>query len=311
MAKPNGLDVLSQFIQASWRGAPFYTTEFETAWGYDLAQHKVYRKPVSNVEDTGRNSREFSFDSPFRNGIIPGPSEKDMQTVVAYPDLFNQFIDAFNIGGPGQLVHPHFGKVNCKASTIRVVGRATERDGLTVHVTFVESDDTPEGNAPPADSPAPVTGIAHNASDLDAKLAALDPPLTDSEGMPFTSFSQFGELLRAPFDSFTLLTTRVGNVINAFSNELDKLQESIDRANDVGYWPIADAVSKLRDSLTDMMMAGQKEALKTYRYIVPRDMTLDQIIMQTGVDFDTLVKANPLIVDEPIVREGTIVIYQK
>jgi hypothetical protein len=311
MADTRGLDVLLQFLPASWRGVPFPVTDFEIGWSHDRAVHKVYKKPVSNIETTGRNSREFSFDIPFRNGVIPGPSEDELRGRSLYPDVYLAFVDAFNEDTAGKLIHPSVGKVNCKPGQIRVIGRAQDRDGLTVHVTFDESDDTPEGNAPPPDSPSPVTGLATEADNLDAMLIALTPPLTDEAGTPFTSFAQFGALLRAPFDTLTLLATRAGNVIAGFADQLDRLKESVDRANDVNLWPILDSVGKLKNSLIDLTAAGQKEALKLHKYVVPHDMTVTDIVNFLHVDFEALVQTNPFLCDGPVVTESTIVLYMR
>ncbi|MFA5186336.1 MAG: DNA circularization N-terminal domain-containing protein [Patescibacteria group bacterium] len=312
MAKARDLDILLQFLPASWRGVPFPVADFDISWSHDHAVHKVYKQPVSNIETTGRNSREFGFDIPFRNGVIPGPTEDDLRGRILYPDVYLAFVDAFNEDTAGDLIHPSVGKVNCKPGQIRVIGSAQSRDGVMVHATFTESDDTPEGNAPPPDSPAPMTGIASEAENLDTMLLVLKPPpLDDDTGEPFTSFAQFGALLRAPFDTLSLLSTRVGNAIAAFGDQLDRLQESVSRLNDVSMWPILDSIGKLRDSLIDLTVAGQKEALKLHKYVTPHDMTVSDISNFLQVDFESLILANPFLCDSPIVVENTTVIYQR
>ncbi len=307
----NPLDALSQTLPASFRGVPFPVSSRECSWGHDAAEHKLFGVAVENVELTGRTGKVFTFEIPFRNGVNPGPNETELIGRVLYPDLFREFIDAFNDPTSGPLVDPFHGTVNCKPGTIDESMTGDARDGVIVKAKFRESNDTTEGTAPEPDSPATITGIAQAADALDAELAALNPPLTDDSGVPFTSFSQFGAMLRAPFDSLTLLSTRIGNVIAGFTGELQRLKESVDRMNDVGLWPIANAIVELQSLLYDVAAAGQRERSKLRRYVVPRDMALGAILTFLQVDFDTVVQLNPTICDSPIVPEGTAVIYRR
>jgi hypothetical protein len=302
----NALDILVKLQPASWRGVPFPVLDMDVAWSHDRAHHKVYKKPVSNVETTGRNSREFSFDIPFRNGVVPGPVEDELRGRPLYPDLYRAFEDAFNEPTTGELVHPLYGKVKCKPGTIRVVCRGTERDGVTVHVTFDETDDNPDGTSPAPDAPSPITGISQEADALDAMLLDVVPPLVDENGNAFSSFADYGALLRSPFDTLTGLSIRIGGVINAFSAELDRLKESVDLLEDVGLWPIIHAIESLKDSLTDLVAS---QSAKLHRFEAPKRMPVAQLLGMLHVDMDTLISFNPQIVDGPYVEEGTTVIY--
>jgi hypothetical protein len=304
------LDVFGQLLPASWRGVPFPVVDFDSQWSHDRAAHKVYKKAVSNVETTGRNSREFSFDIPFHNGVVPGTSEDGLRGRILFPDLYLSFIDAFNEPTTGELVHPIHGKINCKPGTIRVLGRGNERSGVNVHATFDETDDDPEGNGPAPDSPAPITGIASDAEALDAMLGELSPPLTDDDGNTFPSFSELGAALRAPFDTLSILQARMLSPIVSISDQLDRLKESVDRQNDVGMWPIVNAIGALRESLFQLA-TNEEQVVKILRYIPHQRTTVAQIVAILHVDFDQLVQMNPMITDTPFVEEGTIVYYKR
>jgi hypothetical protein len=306
----NPLDALSQTLPASWEGVPFPVTNRTCRGGQDSAAHN-YFGVLENRELTGPSGREFSYEIPFRNGVGPGKNEDQLKGRVLFPDLFRAFLDAFNDPTARVLVDPVHGRVNCKAGTVEDVLNGDSRDGVTVRATFFESNDNVDGTAPKPDEPAPITGIAQAADALDAQLAALTPPITDSEGNAFTSFAQLGAQLRAPFDTMTLLSMRVGNVIAAFTGELQRLKESVDRLNDVNLWPIANAIAELQSFVYDVADASQRERAKLSRYLVPRDMTLGAILTFLGVDFDTTVQLNPTICDYPLVPEGTAVIYKR
>jgi hypothetical protein len=307
----NPLDALSQTLPASWRGVPFPVASRECGWKHDQVKHAIFGKPVENIELTGLTGKELHYEIPFRNGVMPGPNEDALRGRILFPDLYIAFIDAFNEPTSGTLVDPLHGPLNCKAGSIHEVMSGDARDGVVVRVTFEQSDDSPEGSAPPVDTPAAITGIAQTADALDAQLADLTPPLTDDDGEPFTSFSQFGAALRAPFDSLSLLSTRLGNVIAGFTCELERLKDSVERANDVGLWPIEQSATELLNFLADIMLAGQREETKLRRFVVPRDMSLGAIMTFLHVDFDVLLQLNPTIADNPTVPEGTAVTYRR
>lgn len=301
------MDALSQTLPASWRGIPFPVTSREVGWGHDLAHHKIFKKPVDNVEMTGRNSREFSFEIPFRNGILPGPNEDTLRGRILFPDLYVAFVDAFNEDTAGDLVDPMWGKVNCKPGTIREVMSGDARDGVVVRATFVESDDTPEGNANAVDTPAAISGFLAASDKLDNALVSVPEDLQAG----FISLAEIGALLRSPFDTLTLLSLRFAGLLSAVSGQLDALQFSIEAVDDIGFWSVQEAINDLRNSIADIQQAGQAEQTKLRMYMTPVDMTLAQILSFLRVDFDSIVQLNPTICDGPIVYKDTPVMYSR
>ncbi len=302
-------DVLSQLLPASWRGVPFPILSWSVGWSHDSVEHKPYRKKVSNVEDTGLNSRVFSFEIPFRNGIVPGPAEEKLRGKVLFPYLLMKFVDEFNKDDSGILVHPLFGPVNCKSGEIKLASDGKKRDGIEVQATFKESDDSAEGTAPKPDTPAVVHGMAMDADALDAELGSLNPPLEHEDGVPFASFSQIGALLRAPYDTASMLSMRFTNANSAMAAELTRLKEAVYRANDVNLWPINDLITKLRNALADMQSGSGGTSARMMRYVVPKEMTLGEISTLLNVSIEDLLASNPMIADEPLVRRGVQIIY--
>lgn len=116
----------------SWRGVSFYVKSHEIQVGRRVTLHAVpFEDTGVRANDVGRAPREFSFTAVFigRNYRI----ERD------------KLLDALEMAGPGLLVHPEFGSLQCyadKRSSMRETTSAIGKAELSF--TLIEAADDPE-----------------------------------------------------------------------------------------------------------------------------------------------------------------------
>lgn len=87
--------------EASFRGVPFWVDSDSVPVGRRTQLHEYPKRDQPLVEDMGRQTREYKFD-----GFIIGPdfiSQRDRLLV------------ALDTPGPGELVHPWFGRLTVTA----------------------------------------------------------------------------------------------------------------------------------------------------------------------------------------------------
>lgn len=303
-------DELSQLLEASFRNVPFPTAGLEVSFSHDGPEHRIFGKDVNNVENTGRNSRVWSAQIPFFNGVRAGRAEHQLLGKVLFPVLYRQFLEAMKDGSAGELVDPDTGPVNVKPRTCRARIDPLRRDGFFVDATWIESDDSVDGTAPALDSPSPVTVLDIESKNLDTLIGTMNPPPPVADGdPPFGSFAGLFTSLRSVLDTVELQQQRIAGVINNFSSELDRLKESVDRLNDCALWPVYESIEHLQSSLTDLAQAGQASRPSLRFYTVPRDTTLAGVAAVLRTDTATLARVNPLLLEDPVVRGGTVVAY--
>ena len=94
------VSLLSQLQPASWRGLPFVILGTSIRFGRRKAIHEYPYRDDLWVEDLGRLGRTFGF-TAF---IVGDDVKQQMQAMVA----------ACEQAGPGELVHPTFGALQCE-----------------------------------------------------------------------------------------------------------------------------------------------------------------------------------------------------
>lgn len=126
-------DDLARLPDASFAGVLFPVSQVTTDGGNDCAEHTAYLRPGADIEPTGRKPYRFKFTIP----LINAPS-----LVASYGEMFparrNELVRAFADTPINTLAHPSFGHVDVFAAEWSEDVSADTRNGVTMHVTFVE-----------------------------------------------------------------------------------------------------------------------------------------------------------------------------
>lgn len=114
-----------QLRDASFRGVAFFVESHDFSTGRRGVQHEFVQRDVPYTEDTGRKGRQFTI-----TGYVLGAD---------YMSARDAIIDACELEGPGELIHPYMGRkvVNCFDLKVR----ESQRDGgfAQLSFTFVEA----------------------------------------------------------------------------------------------------------------------------------------------------------------------------
>jgi prophage DNA circulation protein len=148
---------------ASFRGVSFGVDDSDLGAGRRTARHDYPQRDLPYIEDMGRKAREYRVE-----GHIVG---KDYMTAR------DALLTACEQSGPGELVHPYYGRLNVICGEVSI--RESSRDGgmCTVSMAFTEAGEVAYPSSTDETQQATIDA-ADNA------LAAAKTALTDTVTIP-------------------------------------------------------------------------------------------------------------------------------
>ncbi len=139
---------------ASWRGVPFRTTEADLGVGRRNVLNEYPLRDTPYVDDLGRKARTYKVE-----GFVVG------EDYLAQRDAL---VAAFEEPGPGELVHPRYGRVWVSLQGEVQIREGHREQGLArFTVTFVEDSD----NRQPAAAADTAAAVDQAAADVDDAAA--------------------------------------------------------------------------------------------------------------------------------------------
>lgn len=291
-------DVLSQLLEASFRGIPFPTLGAETSGGHNLVPHKRVDRNGWRVENTGLNGYSFSLNIPFINTLAKGPGETWRNL---YPDTYRRFLGALEDRSTGDFVHPDFGLRRVKVGDFKSTIDPDFRGGPMVTVNLLETVD--EGDAVALGDTSAIPIAATAAVVLDAKLGALHPsPYPKLTGG--TSLGAFVKAIGAIGDQVDLAAQQIEGKVNRVIAGLDKLKTEFSSDG-----PFADAADRLISSLHAYKRLALVLDKSTKVHVTPKGSTLATLAVRLRNSTSDLLKLNPALAKALIVPAQTLVRY--
>lgn len=215
-------DDFEQTPAASWRvgdgRALFFPIEgdIQEKGGNRIVKHTRPYRPRSKLDDTGDESREWTFTAVFNNTIDePGLDNG----VKLYPDVLRAIVASFSIKATGTLTLPTVGQVRARAWNYTRIESMEKRNEGALQLHFVE--DNEEAAATIAFQAPSVRGTVEALADqttfsagtvgaLDRDLQTAQPRATD-----------IASLLLGPGRSLADLQTKVTASRRAIQRTLD------------------------------------------------------------------------------------------
>lgn len=295
---------------------------------HDLARHEFWGVDGSQMEATGRKSLRFDVSIPFRNGIVPGPSEK---WGVLYPTTYRQFIQATADRATGIFVHPEFGQFAVKTQSVTTRMTGERRDGVDVDVTWIETlfpEDLSaiEGNTSPVkNAELAALNLDNNLTDLSAlgaqyQLPIYKPDFFDTlnsiaavtDQISLQSQRLVGQIDRVSYrlniisDSVTRLgtppRTSVASIINPRPNALNAAIATLS-------YPIRESCGIIQANLFEVKRKILENGQNIALYRVPGPCSLASLVAATGASIVDLMSLNPAAVAGPVVPAGSQIRY--
>jgi prophage DNA circulation protein len=297
-------DEFDQLLPFRWRDVELPITRIRLSLAHDLVEHKYWGVDAGRVEDTGVAPVRISAQIPLTNRIVPGKNER-WQAGALYPDALRTLLIAFGKKQTGLLQHPEFGEIACKAERIEVEITGDRRNTAMVDASWIETLDDEVIHQLVA---SPVTEIELAATDLDASdgdLRKLVPQLPKKEA----TFDDFARGIAAIGDQVSLLSYRTAGRINSIVYRVDQVGESIDRARSALTWPAKQNVERIKAAAHDLRgkLLALSRDIGLYRVLNDSTLAGIQAVLPDGNSIGDVVKLNPQLMTDPVIRSGTYV----
>lgn len=298
-------DVLATLLECRWRDVSFPLTRIRLEFAHDLVEHKYWRVNAARLEGVGLAPVRIRAEIPYLNGIQPGPQESWNPQL--YPGEMRRFVDAFRQPGTGLLQHPEFGEIACKAEHLSLELSADKRGGMTAEASWVETIDDEVAHRI---VPSPAADVESIAVELDEDLAdprLLIPPSKELE----TSWLDLADKVIGALDTASLQAGRAAAPINRWKNRAERMQAAAERLRTPLTWPITANAEKAKSIANDAARAVAVANAEIGIIAVPGDTTLAGVqALVPRASIADLIRLNPLLVRQPIVRKGTAVRYR-
>jgi len=132
--------------KGSFRGVEFVCPSDDMSFGRRIQSHEYPQREIGWAEDLGKKAREYSL-SLF---VVGDNYDKDR----------DKLIEAFEVPGPGTLVHPRFGKMQVVVDQVRKTESTREGGMCRFDVTFIDA-----GKATFPSASADTAGVVDDAAD--------------------------------------------------------------------------------------------------------------------------------------------------
>jgi len=295
------IDVLSQLLEASWRGIPFPNLSVDTSGGHNIVPHLRVDRNGARIENTGRKSLVFSLAIPFINTIAKGPNEtwKDL-----YPITYRKMLTACEDRSTGDFIHPDYGLRKCKVGDYKTSLNPDYRGGTILTLQLMETVDDGDAVALEDTAVIPIATVA--ARNLDAKLGNLSPsPFKNilGDGVGLTDFIKS---LGAIGDQVALFGKKITGKINGVIGALDSLKSSF--GGDAGF-------SADTDRLISSLHAYKIKVLRTEKatsiFVVkkPKGTTVSALANLKKNSVKDILNLNPSLAGKAIVPFNTPIVY--
>lgn len=282
----------------------FPISEMKLSLTHAIAEHKYWATDGANLEATGREALVIEAKIPFRNTIAAGPTEKWTHTPL-YPLGLRHFLELAADRKTKPLQHPELGLFQAKLKTCHVMWSGAKQDGVDADVTFFEHTeaDVELYSPPAADGVVAMVDLDNAMSN--AELKKLAPKLPHYP----PDFASTMRGIQALADSVTLLEKRVEGKIENLAYRVNNIADAMESARNALTWPVDRACMRAADSLIRL----KKELGATGRvlvvYVAPVTATLASFCPATGTSVDELLKLNPHLARDGVVRAGRVIKY--
>jgi hypothetical protein len=119
--------MMEKLQRGSFRGVAFTVISHRTSAGRRLAEHRFAQRDLGYQEDLGRQDRVFTLEA-----YLVGDDVADQR---------DRLLQALETPGPGELIHPWYGRLWAVARPTDIAESRQERRRVTVTLTFVEAQE--------------------------------------------------------------------------------------------------------------------------------------------------------------------------
>lgn len=287
----------------------FPITNLHTEIKHGLVEHKYPDRDGAHIEDVGMEPLKITCKALFYNNISRGPGET-FPFGKMFPDHYNKFWKICQSRKSGILTHPFLNSITCNLSSMITDLSAERRDGVAVDLEWVQTIDAEIFD---------VQAVTVSESLLSDGVALLDefnlaPVGIQKENKALSSTFSLTDAIdyvTSYVNAGELATKKVLGKIDAIIYHVDKLIDSIDRADSVTLSALKDKAQKVKSSVreTKQSLNHYLGTIRYYETVSP--MTLGQICVVVKNGIVDLLRLNPNLAGKAIIPKNTIVKFLK
>ncbi|HSH72339.1 MAG TPA: DNA circularization N-terminal domain-containing protein [Methylophilaceae bacterium] len=240
---------------ASFRGVPFVVESDDSKVGRRVQVFEYPQKDVPNTEDMGRKARERNL-----TAFVIGPE---------YMAARDNLLEAIEKAGPGELVHPWFGRMIVTVTDVSVSHSNAEGGMCRFQLAFVETGELAfpaANNAPGAQSARSVDVLEAAAKEDFSKVFSVDnlPDFAVQDAV-----SVFNKAITGLEGALGNVGGILGDPVSALPADLgDLVRTPIQLADRIfGLFSKTSAVISLASGLSDISSLNFLRVFKTLRSV--------------------------------------------
>jgi len=289
-------DILSQLRRASWRGLEFPVSGRDFGFQQEQTEHRFIFRDTQLIESLGKKNPTYRYTIPFREDLAKGPWTN------LFTQVYPQFLAACQDRTRATLVDPVHGGVPAKCMSLRETLSVTRRDGVDVEVEYVFAPAEAELASTVGVQIRGVQGARGIAGTFDRSIRKVDwkqkvPPEPTINPLDF------------PASILNQVEVGLGQIHAAFADaafRAEKAVDSLDRIRSASVAPTVREGKRLQAALIDFEERTDPTGTRPLRRISTGvDYTLSALARRLGIAIGELVRLNPILAREPLVKAGT------
>lgn len=294
-------DQFSLLPRFSWRGVDYPIAERSASFAHEQVQHKLQRRNLDLVEQTGAHNFVLTYLIPMREDLYRGP----------YKNLFTEglqrLLDDFRNKEAGDLWDPIYGLLRCVPTSYDDQSDVNKRDGTDIRVEFTHAPEsafdgvavTPTGSA-----------VTQDADVFQAEVQAFEVAANEADEIDPVTSVKLTELL-TNVSSFGRRVLNTPNDVLGEMNKITILAKDIEDTLEEATAPDVRAVkSRARDirsrAYSVLESSAQINPVRTTYVATAQSVT--SLAAQFKVSVAELLRANPQLARRPLVLPGTTVV---
>lgn len=290
--------ILDQYQRAGFNGIEFACERYSAKGGLREAVHEYRHTPAGQPEKQGRRLYTFEFDAIFNAQTPAYPT--------AFPDDWDQLINAFEQGKTADLVVPTIGTIPAYCIDWPLdVDYKSFRDGIRAHLVFREDQQQLfsyliNGDINPDALPAKSNNLIETALDL-----GLGADLFSSITNLINDIASAGDYYEMQAE---LYADKVGGIITA----CQRVDEKVSELNDPKNWKVVRANVELCNAAIAVSEKILRQSVPIISFAAPTLMSV--LDVATSLYGDTSrageilgLNRDPIIDDAFSIKPGTII----
>lgn len=294
-------DQLALLPTFSWRGVTYPVAERSVSFTHENVQHKLQRRNLDLVEQTGAHNFVLTYSIPMREDLNKGP----------YVNLFTEglqrLLDDCRNKEAGDLWDPIYGLLRCVPTSYDDNSDVNKRDGTDIKVEFLHSPES-------ADDDIAVTptgsAVSQDSREFEAEVQAFEVAANEADEIDPVTSIKLTDLLTQT-SAFGRIALNTPNEILGEMNKITLLAKDIEETLEDATAPDVQVVRNRARNIRDrayqvLQNSAQINPVRTSYVTTAKSVT--SLAAEFKVSVAELLRANPQMATRPLVQPGTTIV---